>query len=130
MPDPSGGREILRVQEFVKAAVDVAKPLKVALAGGEVKGYELKSAVILILFGTVPLVVFWFHLWRNNSELREWVALNILGLYAFVVIETFSVILLWGFRRLSLPEKFVHWLGVTALGEVAGLAGYMVKKVF
>ena len=113
-----------------KKTTDALQRVEVVKDAVEVSGYELAAALLLIAFGAAPLAFSWWILLKRDFNLSEWVTLNVLGLYAFLVIETFSVFLLYGFRRLNLPESIVKWLGATAFGEVAGLAVYVVKQAF
>lgn len=96
----------------------------------DVSNWEIAGAVILLLFGTVPLIVGWLFLRQRPFDLQDYMAVTLLGIYAFAVIVTFAIILLWGFKRLELEAKFVNWLGAATVGEVAGMLLFIVKKVF
>ena len=89
-----------------------------------------KCGIALVAFGMSPLVVGWILLFRREFEMGEFIAINILGLFSLTVIETFSIILLWGLGRLELPQKIVHWLGMATVGEVAGMLLIIIKYVF
>lgn len=83
-----------------------------------------------MLFGTLPLIVGWLFLRQRQFNLQEFVAVSIFGIYAFAVIVTFAIILLWGFKRLELSEAFVKWLGGATVAEVAGMVLCVVKYLF
>ncbi len=106
------------------------KPYEAIRRAENVSGWEIAGAIALLLFGVVPLVVGWLFLRQGTIELQTYMAVTLLGIYAFAVIVTFATILLWGFRRLELPDKFVSWLGAATVGEVAGMVLFIVRKVF
>lgn len=92
----------------------------------KVSSPELGAALFLIVAGVAPLA---FLLYSYHSQLAETITATIIGTYTFAVFETFAIFLLWGFRRLSMPDKFVHWLGAATVGEVAGLVALILKYV-
>ena len=96
----------------------------------DVSSWEIAGAVARLLFGTVPLIVGWLFLRQRPFDLQDYMAVTLLGIYAFAVIVTFAIILLWGFKRLELETKFINWLGAATVGEVAGMLLFIVKKVF
>jgi hypothetical protein len=113
-----------------KEGADSTSPRESVVRADNVSGWEIAGAIGLLLFGVVPLVMGWIFLLKRTFDLQEYMAVTLLGIYAFAVIVTFAIILLWGFRRLELPDKFVSWLGGATVGEVAGMVLFIVKKVF
>jgi hypothetical protein len=103
--------------------------IPVVVSGTEVTKWERGAAVGLLAFGAVPLVITWVRLLREQSDLSTWITLTILGLYAFALIETISMILLKGLRRIDLSDATMHWLSGMALAEVAPMAWYIIKKI-
>jgi hypothetical protein len=103
-----------------------AEPIKNATVRGERAG-----ALALLAFGAVPIVIGWIMLWISPEiTLERFIAFSVIGIFAFAVIETFSVILLWGLGRLELPASFVNWLGAATIGEVAGMLYIIIRAVF
>ena len=62
--------------------------------------------------------------------LREHLAKWILRLFFGTVVATYVIIFFLGFGLMHLPSAFIHWLGAATVGEVAGLLGYIIKRVF
>jgi hypothetical protein len=95
----------------------------------EVTASERAAAVSLLAFGAVPLVITWVRLFRGQSDMATWITLTILGLYSFALIETISMILLKGLRRIDLSDATMHWLSGMALAELAPMVWYIIKKI-
>jgi hypothetical protein len=90
--------------------------------------FERLAALGLLAFGTAPLILIWIKLFLTPGlDEKLWIDLTILGLFAFVAIETISLIVLRGFRRIDLSDATMKWLGAAALTEVGGLLWYIVK---
>jgi len=97
-------------------------------AARTITGAETWLAIGLIVFAAaIPIVAIGW--WGRPNSLADFVTLILVGVYVFAVITTFAIILLWGLGRLDLPQKFMRWLGVATIGEVAGLVTFIVKKV-
>jgi hypothetical protein len=97
----------------------------------EMTPWERGTALGLLGFGAAPMVITWVRLFTLSAfDVRTRVNLSILGLFTFVSIETVSLILLKGFRRIDLSDSTMHWLGGTALVEVGPMAWYLIKHVF
>jgi hypothetical protein len=103
--------------------------IPVVVSAVEVTTSERAAAVGLLAFGAVPLVITWVRLLKEQSDMSTWITLTILGLYSFALIETISLILLKGFRRIDLSDATMHWLSGMALAEVAPMAWYIIKKI-
>jgi hypothetical protein len=91
--------------------------------------WERGTALGLLAFGALPIVISWIRLFTLPFDMKTWVALNVLGLFAFASIETISLILLKGFRRIDLSDTFMHWLGGLALAEIGPMAWYIIKWI-
>lgn len=113
MPYPRRQPESLRPKEFVERVII---------------GSKLAVALVLVLFGCLPLLGLWSMV--RGRPLDEIVALTLLGTFVFAVIETFAVMILTGMGHLDLPDKFLHWLGAATVGEVATMLLLVVKKLF
>ncbi len=96
----------------------------------EVSNIELGGALVLLVFGMVPMVMGWVFLRGHSPDLRDWIATEIVGVFVFAVIETFAIILLWGFKRLDFSEGFARWLGGATVGEVITVAAWIVEQIF
>ncbi len=66
----------------------------------------------------------------SNISMREKTARWLLALFAFAVICTYALIFLWGWKKISLPDAFVHWLGAATVGQTAGLLLIIVRNLF
>ncbi len=95
-----------------------------------VTGWELGVGLALVLLGFLPLLGIWFFLKGLQFDLKNVIALTLLGTYVFAVIETFAIIILWGLGRLYLPKTFVPWLGGATIGEIVTLLLIVVKSFF
>jgi|SRR5208337_5604038 len=104
------------------AAPETVEPIREAR---NVSSVELVGGIFLIVAGVFPL---WVFLCLFHKQLSEVITVSVLGLYVFVVFETFAVFFLSGLGRLSFPDKFLHWLGVATVGEVAGLLYFVMKN--
>lgn len=113
MPYPKRQPEHLQTKEFIKRVAT---------------GPKLAVALALVLFGCLPLLGIWSMV--RGRPLDEIVALTLLGVFVFAVIETFAIIILQGMGHLDLPDKFLHWLGAATVGEVATMLLLIVKKLF
>src|SRR5208282_2173810 len=100
---------------------DTVEPIRDAR---NVSSVELVGGIFLIVAGILP---WWVLLGLFHKQLSEVITVSVLGLYVFVVFETFAVFFLAGLGRLSFPDKFLHWLGGATVGEVAGLLYYVIK---
>lgn len=106
------------------------KPQQIPIQSAfEMSPWERGTALSLLAFGAAPMVITWVRLFTMTFEMKTWVALTILGLYAFASIETISLILLKGFRRIDLSEAAMHWLGGMALAEIGPMAWYIIKHI-
>ena len=103
--------------------------IPVVVSAVEVSTSERVAAVGLLAFGAVPMVITWVRLLTEPSDMATWITLTVLGLYSFALIETISMILLKGFRRLDLSDATMHWLSGMALAEVAPMAWYVIRKM-
>jgi hypothetical protein len=94
-------------------------------------GTERFATLALLAFGMLPFLVAWFYSYvHKDMPFDQLITLNILAAFFFTVIETFSLILLRGFGRITVPDKFMHWLGGATVGQVAGMLLWIIKKVF
>ncbi|MGH9453392.1 MAG: hypothetical protein ACRD2O_05425 [Terriglobia bacterium] len=109
---------------------EVLSPFQPVKGARVVSGYELGVALILLLFGAAPIIAGWVFLWHSKSGVSDWIVVNVVGIFAFAVVETFAVILLWGFGRVSLPESFARWLGGATIGEVATMLILLIEHFF
>lgn len=92
---------------------------------------ELGATLVLVLAGGIPLILFWSYLSHQQTfNLQQSALLILLGIYAFAVVETFAIFLLWGYQRLVLPKSTVHWLGSAILGEISSLLLIVFHFVF
>jgi uncharacterized membrane protein len=108
-----------RKKEIV--APEAVEPIRDAR---NVSSVELVGGIFLIVAGVLP---WWVLVWLFHKQLSEVITVSVLGLYVFVVFETFAVFFLTGLGRLSFPDKFLHWLGGATVGEVVGLLYYVIK---
>lgn len=94
-------------------------------------GSEHLATLALLAFGTLPFLVAWTYIYAHKEmALDQLITLNVLAAFFFTVIETFSLILLRGFSRITVPDKFMHWLGGATVGQVGGMLVWIIKKVF
>jgi hypothetical protein len=94
-------------------------------------GMERLASLSLLGFGMLPFLAAWFYIYvHKDIQLEQLITLNVLAGFFFTVIETFSLILLRGFGRIVVPDKFMHWLGAATVGQVAGMLLWIIKKVF
>lgn len=89
----------------------------------------LAMGIALIVLGMLPLLAIWILVRSMPFEIHNFIALTLVGTFLFVVVETFAVIILWGFRQIDLPQTFVRWLGGATIAEVAILLAIVVKKL-
>lgn len=111
--------------------VGTEKPAQdeVITADRVITGYELGAA--LGLLAVAVLIPSLAMIWRGRaSTFAEFTSMILLWIYMFAVIATFSIIILWGFGRLVLPEKFMNWLGAATIGEIAGILLFVIKQIF
>jgi hypothetical protein len=108
---------------------DKLPALNVVRSARIVSGYELGAGLGLLAFAVaIPIAaILW---WGRPSTFAEFTSLIFLGIYMFVVIATFAIIILWGLGRLDIPESFMKWLGGATIGEVAGLLLFVVKQIY
>jgi hypothetical protein len=66
----------------------------------------------------------------SDTKLRENVTNWLLTLFCASTIATYVLIYFWGFRIISLPPGFVHWLGAATIGQTAGLLLIVVRSLF
>jgi hypothetical protein len=66
----------------------------------------------------------------SDARLRENVTNWLLTLFCASTIATYVLIYFWGFRIISLPPGFVHWLGAATIGQTAGLLLIVVRSLF
>ena len=115
-------------------AVKITKEIPVQFkirSAKEMTPLERGTALGLLAFGAAPMVIAWIRLFTLAPfELKTWVYLNLFGLFAFLSIETISLILLRGFGRIDLPDSTMHWLGGAALVEVGPMAWFLIKHIF
>lgn len=96
-----------------------------------ITGSERLATLALLAFGTLPFFVGWSYIYGHKEmTFEQLITLNVLAAFFFTVIETFSLILLRGFGRISVPDKFMHWLGGATVGQVGGMLLWIVKKLF
>jgi hypothetical protein len=91
---------------------------------------ERLATISLLAFGMLPIIVLWIRLATlPEFNERQWIDFTILGIFAFVAIETLSLIALRGFQRVDLSDGILKWLGAAALVDVGGLTWYVVKHM-
>jgi hypothetical protein len=112
-----------------KAGKISPQTIPVVVSAIVISPWEHAASLGLLAFGAVPLVITWIQLLKEHFDLTNWITLTILGLYSFALIETISMILLKGFRRIDLSDATMHWLSGMALAEVAPMAWYIIKKI-
>ena len=66
----------------------------------------------------------------SDIKLRELMAPVVLILFAGTVVATYVIIFLWGFRKIELPNSFVHRLGAATVGQTAGMLTVILKDLF
>ena|SRR5271155_284131 len=94
-----------------------------------VQSFEWIAVSLFLFVGFVPLYAMWITLDRMQLNNENLLLCSMLGIFMFTVIETFTVILLWGFKKIQLPKEFARWLGGATIGEVAVLLVIIVKKL-
>jgi hypothetical protein len=104
-----------------RRTIEKATTIPVVRKAIDVTNAERFAAIGLLAFGALPLVVSWVRLLTSVFNLAEWTNLTILGLYSFVLIETVSLILLRGLRRIDLSDAAMRWIGCMALAEIVPL---------
>jgi hypothetical protein len=125
--ETSANREKILVPR--KKTEDVPDEIKIRSAV-EMTPWERGTALGLLSFGAAPMVITWIRLFTLSPfDPKTWVQLSVLGLFTFVSIETISLILLKGFRRIELSDSTMRWLGGAALLEVGPMAYYIVKHL-
>jgi hypothetical protein len=113
-----------------KKAPEEDRPQRIPIQSAfEMSPWERGTALGLLTFGAAPMVIAWIRLFTMQFDMTIWIELSILGLFTFVSIETISLILLKGFRRIDLPDSTMHWLGGMALVEVGPMAWYIIKHI-
>lgn len=111
-------------------AKSVPEPFSPFTGGRLISGPQVAVALFLVVVGVVPLFgILWF-LRGLPFQLDTFVALTLLGTLVFAVIETFAIWILWGMKRLDLPPKSAHWLGIATVGEVGTLVAIIVERLF
>lgn len=121
------GSYILRMKREKRE--DPQAVIEAATSAREVTPFD-KGAIALLAFGMLPLVVGWIFLFRRDFDMGEFIGINVLTVFVFAVVETFSIFFLWGLGRLDLPAKLVHWLGGATVGEVAGMLILIINSIF
>jgi hypothetical protein len=112
-----------------KKAPEIPEEIKIQSAI-EMTPWERGTALGLLGFGAAPMVIAWIRLFTLSTfDSKTWVYLSVLGLFTFVSIETISLILLKGFRRIDLSDSTMHWLGGAALVEVGPMAWFLIKHM-
>jgi len=95
---------------------------------------ERTVTLALLLFGLIPVAfsigyLLVFH--PATFDAKQFALIFLLGIFGYMVMELYPIVILWGFQRLSLPPEFVKWLGIATIGGVAGLLatvyGYLFK---
>jgi hypothetical protein len=66
----------------------------------------------------------------SDATLRNTAAKIMLGLFAFSVVATFAIIILYGLGYLNLPGWLLKTLVAATIGEVATLLGYTIRYLF
>jgi hypothetical protein len=116
-----------------RKAVQTEKPpiLEPIRDARPITGSERLATLSLLAFGTIPFLVAWLYIYvHKDMTFEQLITLNVLAAFFFTMIETFSLILLRGFGRISVPDKFMHWLGGATVGQVAGMLLWIIKKLF
>lgn len=111
-----------------RGSIEKPQPIPIQSAF-EMSPWERGTALTLMIFGAAPMVISWIRLFTVPFDSKVWVAMSIVGLYLFFSIETISLIILRGFRRVDLSDATMHWLGGMALAEVSPMAWYIIKKL-
>ena len=107
--------------------IETLSPKQLIKAARVVSGIDWTAVGLLIFAAIIPILTcLW---WGKPSSLPELVTLVLLGLFAFAVISTFAIIVLWGIGRLELPDRFMAWLGGATVGEIAGLLAAIVHWI-
>ena len=96
----------------------------------DVSTIERTAVSLMLLFGCLVVGASWVYVIVIRATPQDAITWILLGLFCFVVVETLGTILLWGMRIVGLPEKFVKWLAVATVGEVAALLAIVVKHFF
>jgi hypothetical protein len=104
-------------------------PKKIVLSARELPGENWTAIGLLIFAAVIPVALtIW---WESHSPmtLAELITLLFMDIYIFAVVSTFAIIVLWGLKRLDLPNKFMSWLGAATVGEIAGLLTYVIHII-
>jgi len=94
----------------------------------EMTGSERAMILGLQVFALAPQIVSWVYLFRENCQSSAWQNSLILGLFAFLVIETVILYLLRGFGRISIPYATLRYLAGASIAAVVPMAWYLIKK--
>jgi hypothetical protein len=54
----------------------------------EVGLFERAGALVMLGFGMSPLVVGWMFMWQRDFVLGDFIAVNVMGVFAFAVISS------------------------------------------
>lgn len=112
-----------------KKAREELTSLEVIKASRIVTGMELKTGIGLLVFAAVVPIAFSLW-WGRPASFAEFTSLIFLATYVFAVIATFAIIFLQGLERLTLPDKFMLWLGGATIGEIATLLAFILRQNF
>ncbi len=66
----------------------------------------------------------------HRHKLRETITISLLILFGVSVLATYVLIFLWGWKKIDLPNGFVHWLGAATISQTASLLLIVTKNLF
>ena len=67
---------------------------------------------------------------EQTGKLRWNIAHSLLILFGLSVFATYTLIFLWGFKKIELPHGFIHWLVAATIGQTASLLFIITKDLF
>jgi hypothetical protein len=91
---------------------------------------ERGAALLLTAFGCLIVALSWIYIFVHQTTVSDAIIWVMLGLYVFVVIGTFGMILWYGLKMIELPEALIKTLAVSTICEVAALILVIVKHFF
>jgi len=88
--------------------------------------------VSLIIATFAALCAFsWLFIGSNRiNDPKIFVVIVMTDLFVMATMCTFSIIILWGMKKLELDANFVKWLGAATVGEIAGMVTIAFKWLF
>jgi hypothetical protein len=88
---------------------------------------------VSLIIATFAVLCFFSWLFIGSNRITDpkiFVVFVMADLFVMATICTFSIIILWGMKKLDLDANFVKWLGAATVGEVAGMVTIAFKWLF